>query len=45
MTEDKMLALEAEGRIYSESTIPQLKRYLMNWTAKPCITSGTISPL
>ena len=24
----KMLALEAEGRIYSESTIPQLKRYL-----------------
>ena len=28
MTKEKMLALEAEGRIYSESTIPQLKRYL-----------------
>ena len=28
MTEDKMLALESEGRIYSASTIPQLKRYL-----------------
>ena len=28
MTEDKMLALEAEGRIYLGSAIPQLKRYL-----------------
>ena len=28
LTQDKMLALEAEGRIYLESTIPQLKRYL-----------------
>ena len=28
MTKEKMLALEAEGRIYLESTIPQLKRYL-----------------
>ena len=28
MTKEKMLALEAEGRIYLKSTIPQLKRYL-----------------
>ena len=28
MTEEKMLALEAEGRIYLDSAIPQLKRYL-----------------
>ena len=28
MTREKMLALEAEGRIYVESTVPQLKRYL-----------------
>ena len=28
MTKEKMLALEAEGRIYLESTVPQLKRYL-----------------
>ena len=27
-TEEKMLQLEQEGRIYSESKIPQLKRYL-----------------
>ena len=27
-TEEKMLQLEREGRIYSESNIPQLKRYL-----------------
>ena len=28
MTKEKMLALEAEGRIYLDSAIPQLKRYL-----------------
>ncbi len=28
VTQEKMLQLEAEGRIYSESRIPQLKRYL-----------------
>ena len=28
MTKEKMLALESEGRIYLESAIPQLKRYL-----------------
>jgi len=27
-TKEKMLALEAEGRIYAGSTVPQLKRYL-----------------
>jgi DNA modification methylase len=27
-TEERMLALEADGRIYSESRVPQLKRYL-----------------
>ena len=27
-TEEKMLALDAQGRIYKSSTIPQLKRYL-----------------
>jgi site-specific DNA-methyltransferase (adenine-specific) len=28
ITKDKMLQLEADGRIYSESKVPQLKRYL-----------------
>ena len=28
MTKDKLEALDAEGRIYTKSTIPQLKRYL-----------------
>ena len=28
MTKDKMLALDAEGRIYTKSRVPQLKRYL-----------------
>ncbi|MDE0256483.1 MAG: site-specific DNA-methyltransferase, partial [Rhodospirillaceae bacterium] len=28
MTEDKMRALDAEGRIYTKSKVPQLKRYL-----------------
>ena len=48
LTEEKMRQLEAEGRIYTDSTVPQLKRYLDEmpgqavadvWTDIPTINS------